>query len=94
MQDVPHDCLVRHLGVVGVSCINGIVLPLAHVRRERLLAVRHVRVVWLAVVLDEVRDEGVRARGIVRWIGEVQDVLDLPVREADLVLSALEQVLA
>ena len=75
MQDVPHDGLVRHLGVVGVGVVNRVVLPLAHIRSERLPAVRFVRIVGLAIMLDEIRNERIRAGGVIRRIGQCQDVL-------------------
>ncbi len=69
MQDVPHDGFMRHLGVEGVGVANRVVLSLAHIRRERLATVGLARVVGLAVVLDEVRDERVREGGVVRRVG-------------------------
>jgi len=52
MEDVPHNGLVRHLGVVGVGVVDRIVLPLAHICGKGLPAVVVLsRIVGLAVVL-------------------------------------------
>jgi len=40
VEDVTHDCLVWHLGVVGVRVVNRVILALAHISRK-----------WFAVVV-------------------------------------------
>ena len=84
---------MRHLGVIAVCPVDGMGLALADVDRERLAAVRLIRIAGLAAGLHERAQEGVRAGGVPGRVGEVQDVLDLAVRKADLVLPALEQIL-
>gem|GEM_PF-5438338 len=74
MQNVTHDGFVRHLGVVGVGIVDRVVLALAYVSGERFAAVWLARVVGLAVLLDEVGNERIRAGGVVRRVGERQDV--------------------
>lgn len=39
MQDVPHDGFMRHLGVVTVGVVDGIVLTFTNIRRERLVVI-------------------------------------------------------
>ena len=69
MEDVPHDGFMRDLGVVGVGVVDRVVLALAHIRSERLAAVWPVRVVGLAVMLDEVGNKRIRAGGVIWRIG-------------------------
>ena len=75
MQDVPHNGLVRHLGVVRVSVVDWIVLALTHICGERLAAIRLVRIVWFAVMFEEICNERVRAGSIVRWVRQRQDII-------------------
>ncbi|MBT9153585.1 MAG: hypothetical protein DDT39_00242 [Firmicutes bacterium] len=76
MQNVAHYGLVRHLGVVGVGVVDGVVLALAHIRREWLAAVSvGRRVVGLAVMLHKVPDKRVGAGGVVGRVGQGEDVL-------------------
>ena len=84
---------MRHLGVVPVRPIDGMGLAFADVDCERLAAVRLIRIVGLAAGFHERTEEGVWAGGVPGRVGEIQDVLDLAVGKADLVLPALEQVL-
>lgn len=63
-ENVAHDGLVRHVGVVGMGVVDGIVLPFAHVRRKRLAVV--VALVWflrLAVEFHEILNERIGAGG-------------------------------
>ena len=84
---------MRHLGVIAVCPVDGMGLALADVDRERLAAVRLIWIVGLAVGFHERTQEGVWASGVPGRVGEIQDVVDLAVGKADLVLPALEQVL-
>ena len=84
---------MRHLGVIAVCPVDGMSLALAHVDRERFAAVRLIQIIGLAAGFHERTQEGVRAGGVPGRVGEVQDVPDLAVGKADLVLPALEQVL-
>ena len=74
VEDVPHDGLVRNFGVVGVGVVNRIVLSFAHVGGEGFAAVRLARIIGFSVVLDELGDERVWARGVVRRVRQRQDV--------------------
>ncbi|TBV81501.1 MAG: hypothetical protein EYX74_04395 [Desulfobulbaceae bacterium] len=74
MEDVTHDGLMGHLGVIGVRVVDGVVFALAHIGRK-----------WLAVVMIalsllrllrlpfsyEVGDPRVRAGGVVRRIAQI-----------------------
>ena len=82
-----------HLGVIAVRPVDGMGLALADVDRERLAAIRRIRITGIAGGLHERTQKGIWASGVPRRVGEVQDVLDLAVGKADLVLPALEQVL-
>lgn len=42
---------------------------------------------------NKIFDKWVGVCGVVRRVGEAQDIVNLPVREADLILSALQEVL-
>ena len=84
---------MRHLGVIAVRPVDGMSFALADIDRERLAAVRLIWIVVLAVGFHERAQEGVWASGVPGWVGEIQDVLNLAVGKADLVLPALEQVL-
>jgi len=94
VQDVPHDRLVRHLGVVGVRVVDGIVPPLAHVCREGLpVVVVRLRIVGLAVVTDELLNKWVGTGRVIGWIREVQNVLNRTMRKANLIFPELKQIL-
>src|SRR3546814_4249199 len=73
MLDVFHYCLVRHLGMVTVRIVYWIVFPLAHIGDKWLDAIRRRCIVCIAVILDEINDERVRAGRIVRWIGKSEN---------------------
>ena len=74
MEDVTHDCLVWNFGVVAVCVVDRVILSFAHVGRERLPAVRLARIVGFSVVMDELGDERIRARCVVRRVRQRQDV--------------------
>ena len=82
MEDVPHDGLVRNLGVIGVSVVDRIVLPFAYVRGKWFFAVGFSWIVRLPVVLDEILNKWIRAGRVVRRIGQGQDVLVRTNRES------------
>ena len=84
---------MRHLGVIAVRPVDGMGLAFADVDRERLAAVRLIRIVGLAAGFHEGAQEGVRASGVPGRVGEIQNFLDPAMGKADLVLPALEQVL-
>ena len=84
---------MRHLGVIAVRPVDGMGLAFADVDRKRLAAVRLVGIGGLAAGFHERTEEGVWAGGVPGRVGEIQDVLNLAVGKADLVLPALEQVL-
>jgi hypothetical protein len=77
MEDIKHDGLMGHLGMVGGGIVDGIVLAFADVRGKRLPAVvvggpgRRV----LAIVLDKIPDKRVGAGSVVGRVGQGQDVL-------------------
>ena len=83
MQNIPHYRLMRNLCVVAMSHINGIILSLAHIRGKRLpmIVVRRF-IIRSAVLGNEIRDERIRARGIIRRTGQGNDVLVLRNGEA------------
>ena len=66
---------MRHLGVIGMSIVNRVILPLAHIRRKRLPVVGLLRIVGRAVVFDEVAEPRIGAGGVVRRIGQGEDGL-------------------
>ena len=68
VQNVPHDGLVRHLGVVGVSVVDWIIFSLTHIRSKGLETICHIRVIRLAKVLNEILNKRVRTSGIIRQI--------------------------
>ena len=75
MEDGRDYCQVRHLGVVPVCPVERVGLAGADVNGEGLAVIRLVGVVRPAVVLNELGQEGVGARGVVRRVGQPQDVL-------------------
>ena len=77
VEDGRDDRQVRHLGVVAVRPVERVGLAGADVDGERLAVVRLVGVVPPAVVLDELGQERVGARRVVRGVGQPQDVLVL-----------------
>ena len=85
VQDVPHDGLVRYLRMVGVRIVDGVVLAFAHVGSKRLAAVLPVPGLgWFLglPLVDEVGNPRVRTGRVVRWVGQGDDVLIGPNREA------------
>ena len=83
VKDVPHDGLVRHLGVIAVRVVDWVVLALRHVRREWLslvltLPLRLSRLPFL----DEVTEPRIRARAVVWRIRQGEDVFVLADRES------------
>ena len=76
-----HDREVRHLGVVAVRPVERVGLARADVDGERLAVIRRVGVVCPSVALDELGQERVGARGVVRRVGQPQDVLVVGLRE-------------
>ena len=75
VEDGRDDRQVRDLGVVAVRAVERVGLAGADVDGERLAVVRLVGVVRPAVVLDELGQERVGTRGVVRRVGQPQDVL-------------------
>ena len=78
MENIPHDGLMRHLGVIGVRVVNRVVFPFAHISRKGFTVV--VVTFGLFRLLgfpfsDEVGDPRVRTSCIVRRIAQIQDVL-------------------
>ncbi|OSM08494.1 hypothetical protein MAIT1_04666 [Magnetofaba australis IT-1] len=71
-----------HLGVVGVGLVQSVGLAFAHVHRERGAVVGLLRIVGLAGVANEILQERVRAGGVVRRVGERQNVFVGPHRES------------
>ena len=65
------------LRVIGVRYINGMVLVLFYISRERLSVILLFRIVGAPVVLDEVSDPRIRAGGVKGRIGQRQDVFIL-----------------
>jgi len=67
---------VGYFGVIGVGGVDGVGLSRTGVAGERLATiVVGSRVVGLAVMLNKIRNPRVRAGGVVRRVGERQDVL-------------------
>jgi len=77
MQQVAHDSAVRDFSVVRVGVVDGMVLALAHVRREGFAEIWLLRFVGRAVVFDELAQPWVRAGGVIGWVGQRQDLLVL-----------------
>ena len=75
VEDGRDDRQVRHLGVVAVRPVEGVGLAGADVDGERLAVIGLVGVVRPAVALDELGQERVGTRGVVRRVGQPQDVL-------------------
>ena len=101
VEDGRDDRQVRHLGVVAVRPVEGVGLADADVDGERLAVVRLVGVVRPALALDELGQERVGARGVVRRVGQPQDVLVFghgevrsPPQLGELLLQQREEVLA
>ena len=101
VEDGRDDRQMRHLGVVAVRPVERVGLAGGDVDGERLAVVRLVGIVRPAVVLDELGQERVGARGVVRRVGQPQDVLvfrhgevgPLP-QLGELLLQPLDEVLA
>ena len=101
VEDGRDDREMRHLGVVAVRPVEGVGLAGADVDGERLAVIRLFRVVRPAVVVDELGQERVGAGGVVRRVGQPQDVLvcghgevgPLP-QLGELLLQPCEEVLA
>ena len=70
MEDGRHDSQVWYFSVVGMSPVDGVGLALTHVDGERFPVVGFVGVIGLAVVADEILDEGIRAGSVVGRIGK------------------------
>lgn len=76
MQNITHNCFIRHFCMVGMSIINGIVLTFTHIRRKWLpMIIVCCLIIRSAILLDEVLDEGIRAGSIKRCIRESDDIL-------------------
>ena len=78
MEDVPHDGLVRHLGVIGVRVVDRVVLALAHISRKGFSVIVVAFGLFRLLCLpfgNEVGNPRVRAGGVIRRIAQVQDVL-------------------
>ena len=76
MEDVSHDGLVRHLGVVGVGVVDRIILPFTHVRGEWFAVVGiGSRVIGPTIVLDEILNERIGTSRVIRKVGQCQDSL-------------------
>jgi len=65
---------MRNFRVVAMSVIYGIVFPFTNVGCKRLFTVRTSTAISMAIVLDKVIQEGVRASRIVRRVGKGKDV--------------------
>ena len=69
---------MRHLGVVGMRVVDGVVLPLAHIRCKRLAVVVVILGLFRPLRLplgDEIGDPRVWAGSVIRRIAQVQNVL-------------------
>ena len=78
VEDVVHDRLIRYLRVVRVGAVHRISLSLAHIHRKWFPAIMiGSRVIRLPIVLNEILDKRVRTSGVIRRIGQYQDVLVL-----------------
>ena len=77
MQEVAHDGAMRDFGVVGVGIVDGVILALAHVRRERFPVVGLLRVVRRAVTFDELAQPRIRAGRVVGMVRERENVFVL-----------------
>ena len=75
VQDRRDDREVRNFRMVAVRLVERVGLADARVHGEGLALVALLRVIGLAVDAHEVREEGVRARRVVRRIGQSEDVL-------------------
>ena len=81
MQDVAHDRLVRHLGVVGMRVVDRVALAFGHVGGERFAVIAVGRVIGQAQsaprraalflpLRHDLRQEGVGAGGVVGRVGK------------------------
>ena len=91
VQDVAHDGFMRHLGVVGMGVIDGVVLAFRDIRGERLSVIFGIVIGDCLIelisrlrlpFLDDLSQEGVGAGSVVGWVGERQDGFVLANREA------------
>ena len=83
MQNISHNRLVRYLRMIAVRIVNRVILAFTDVGGKRLtmIVVRRL-IIRRTVLLDKIRDERIRAGGVVRRAGERNDVLVLRNREA------------
>ena len=72
VENVTHDCFVRYFCVISMRIINGVVFSFAHIRGKRF-SVIYVRrfLILCSVFTDKLADKRIRARGIVRRLGEL-----------------------
>ena len=78
MEDVAHDSLVRHFGMIGVRVIDRVIFALAHVRSKRFAVI--VVALWLCWLLcfplgNKIGKPGIRTCGVIWWVAQVQDIL-------------------
>jgi len=78
MEEVAHDRPVRHLRVVGVRVVDGMVFSLTDIRLEGLAMILLLRIVGPPVVLDEFPNPRIGAGRVIRWIRKREDVFVLP----------------
>ena len=69
--------LVWDFGVIGVGVVNGMVLALAHVRRERFAVVGLLRIEGGAEAFDELAESRIRAGGVIGRVGQRENILVL-----------------
>ena len=68
--------------MVGVSIINWVIFPLAHIRRKRFsVVIIRLWVIGLAITPNKILQKRVRARRIVRRVRQRQNILILPNRK-------------
>ncbi|MEI6640151.1 MAG: hypothetical protein WCL46_10555, partial [Chlorobium sp.] len=77
MEDVTHDGLVRHLGVIGVRIVDGIVLAFAHIRSKGFTVIG--KTLWFLRLLcfpfsNKISNPWVRTGRIIWRITQLQDI--------------------
>ena len=77
VKDQRYNSQMWHLCVVRVRLVNRIGLSLANIHSKRFPAVGHIRIIGSAILRYKILNERIRAGGIIRRIGQCQDVLVL-----------------
>ena len=74
MQNVAHYGLVRDFRVVRMCVVDRIILAFTHIGGKGFSVIGRGRIIRLTIASDEVLNEWIGTRSIVRWIGKPEDV--------------------